>query len=514
MAPVVESEAVKLLNLVRRLGAHTLSGHPTADITSLSYDSRLTAPGALFFCVPGLKRDGHEFAGDAVARGAVALCVQRPLDVAVPQVVVADVRAAMAVLARYFYGDPSRQLRVAGVTGTNGKTTTAYLTAWLLEHAEIQTGLLGTVERIIGGRHLPAERTTPEALDLQQDLAAMVAEGDRATVMEVSSHALELGRVDGILFRVVAFTNLTQDHLDFHGSFEAYRRAKLRLFADDVFSCHTPPAVINLDDPMGGEIARQIASDRLLTFAVEHGHAEPGVADLELTGLNLTAGGIDGTLMVRGRALRGQVGVLEMPLAVPLLGRFNASNVLTALGMGLGLGLTLEDMLEAVRHFPGVPGRMQQVDAGQPFTVLVDYAHTPDSVENVLRTARAVTTGRVIALLGCGGDRDRTKRPKMGRALADGCDVPIVTSDNPRTEDPRAIIEEILGGLSCPEEALVEVDRRQAIKKAISCAEAGDLVLILGKGHESGQEIADRKIPFNDFQVALSLLHERGWGRG
>ena len=530
--PMVEFESVNLPELLNGLEDYDLSGHPFVDIVSLSYDSRTVEAGTLFFCIPGLIFDGHEFAGDAVARGAVALCVQRPLALPVPQIVVPDVRSAMARMARTFYGDPSRRLRLVGITGTNGKTTTAYLVAWLLEDAGIRTGLLTTVERVIGGEHHPANRTTPEAPDLQRDLAAMVAAGNGAAVMEVSSHALELGRADGLRFGAVAFTNLTQDHLEFHGSFAAYRAAKLRLFTDPVFAGEAIPAVVNVDDVMGREIAALVDPGRLLTFAVRGAggvqRTEDTRPDIELCDLRLDAQGVRGTLRLQGRALplvatasvkpEAVVGAdlgssLQFPLAVPLLGEFNASNTLTALGLGLGLGLDIHRMLSAIRRFPGVPGRMQKVDAGQPFTVLVDYAHTPDSVENVLRTARAVGSGRIIALLGCGGDRDRTKRPKMGRALEEGSDVCIITSDNPRSEDPAAIVAEILAGLACPEDAEVQVDRREAIARAVEMAEPGDLVLILGKGHESGQEFADKKVPFDDCQVALAALHHHGWGK-
>lgn len=442
----------------------------------------------------------------------MALVVQRLLDLPLPQVIVPDTRRALGTIAARFYGHPTRQLRLAGVTGTNGKTTTAYLTAWLLEAEGLRTGLIGTVERRIGGvGHGDVDRTTPEALDLQKDFAAMVAAGDRAAVMEVSSHALELGRADELHFAAVAFTNLTQDHLDFHGSFDSYFKAKVRLFLDPVFVRGDLPAVVNLDDETGRWIAERVAPGRLLTFRVADDRSAAGTADLELRRLVLGREGLQGALRLSGRAAQRAGGERELKLAAPLLGRFNASNVLTSLGLGLALGLDVEGMVEAVRSFPGVPGRMQQVEAGQPFTVLVDYAHTPDSVENVLVTARGVCPGRVIAVLGCGGDRDRSKRPKMGRALEAGADIPVVTSDNPRTEAPEAIIAEVLGGLSRPERALVDPDRREAIRAALRTAEPGDIVLILGKGHESGQEFHGRKIPFDDYTVACELLDEEGW---
>ena len=532
---MLKCAGVKLIDLLNGSQEYELLGRPSVDITSLSHDSRFVSSGSLFFCVPGLRLDGHDFAGDALARGAAALCVERRLDLPAPQVIVPDVRRAMADMARVFYGDPSSRLLLAGVTGTNGKTTTAYLTAWILEHSGIATGLLGTVERIMGGEHFPTERTTPEALDLQRDLAAMLRAGDEAAVMEVSSHALELGRVDGLHFDAVAFTNLTQDHLDFHGSFEAYQAAKVRLFTADVFARARPPAVVNLEDPLGCYLAEVLPQDRLLTYAVADAAAcgrasardeaadQGNEPDLTFRTLELDAAGLRGALVVRNRAearIRRNEGTgsadgeREVWLEAPLLGRFNAANVLAAIGLGIGLGLDLPTMIAAVRDFPGVPGRMQSVDVGQPFTVLVDYAHTPDSVENVLLTARAVTDGRVIAVLGCGGDRDPGKRPLMGRALELGSDVPVITSDNPRTEDPQAITSDILAGLSHPDCALVQVDRERAIGMAIGLARAGDIVLILGKGHERTQEFANRKVPFDDVEVARSALRTQGWGRG
>lgn len=511
---MVESHVVRLSELVSGLETCSLSGEDDVYVESLSYDSRSVTAGSLFFCVPGLKRDGHEFAREAVARGAVALCVERLLDLPVAQVQVPDVRKAMAEISRRFYGDPSSKLKVVGITGTNGKTTTAYLTAWILKHGGTSTGLLSTVERVIGEQQFPATRTTPEALDLQRDLRAMVAAGNRAVVMEVSSHALELGRVDGLHFDAAAFTNFSQDHLDFHGSLEAYRAAKLRFFTDEVFIQEEPWVVVNIEDPVGMLIAQTVPGHRLLTYAVV---SDPDLSgsfrpDLSFCDLKLGSSGLCGNLVLAGKAaeladvVKDEGAPWCVPLSAPLLGRYNAANVLTAVGLGLSLGVPLRIAVEAVGSFPGVPGRMQKVDVGQPFTVLVDYAHTPDSVENVLRAVKAVARGRIIAVLGCGGDRDRTKRPKMGRALEVGSDVPVITSDNPRSEEPQAIIEDMLAGLMRPDRAIVEVDRRVAIERALSMASKDDVVLILGKGHERGQEFKDRTIPFDDVEVAREVL--------
>ena len=492
-------------------------GDPSIAISALSYRSSQVGPGHLFFCVPGFVRNGHDFAPEAVGRGGSAVCVERVLDVDCPQAVVPSVRAAMGEAAAVFFGRPSAQMLTVGITGTNGKTTSAYLTAFLLERAGIPSGLVGTVETRIGGIGSPAERTTPEAVDIQRDLARMVEAGDRAAVMEVSSHALDLGRANGITFVAVAFTNLTQDHLDYHGTLEQYFTAKCRLFTDPAFTRGLPVAVVNVDDPFGKRLARRLDPERLLTFSLESD------ADIQASDMVLEPTGTFATLTLRGRALvravdagstlPGDGDELRLPVVSPLLGRFNVANLLTAVGLGLGLGLNAEHMLKVLTDFPGVPGRMERVDGGQPFTVLVDYAHSPDGVENALRAARAVAPQRVIALIGCGGDRDRDKRPKMGRAAEEWSDLAVITSDNPRSEDPVAIIEQILAGLDRPQSAVVEPDRRLAIKKALEAARPGDMVLILGKGHESGQQFRDRTIPFDDRHVAMEVLDQLGFVR-
>ena len=534
---MVESGIVRLSHLFRDVPGFRIVGDPSTNVSYLSYRSSEAGPGHLFFCVPGFVRDGHDYAEEAVNRGAVALCVERELDQPVPQVVVPSVRWAMGPAASALYEHPSARLAVAGITGTNGKTTSAFLTAFLLDEAGRRAGLLGTVERRIGGVTFPAERTTPEAVDIQRDLALMVDAGDQAGVLEVSSHALELGRAAGVTFAAVAFTNLTQDHLDFHKTLDAYFAAKTRLFLDPLFARNRPVAVVNVGDPFGALLAERLTPDRLLTFAVtaEGGETDDRVTrgdgraggpsvDIELCRAAMDQRGSRGTLVLRGRAaaavrrLQGRPVVkgehLVREIETSLLGPFNLANVLTALGIGIGLGLDLDGMLDALPLFPGVPGRMERVEAGQPFSVVVDYAHTPDSVENVLRTARRVAAGRLIAVLGCGGDRDRGKRPKMGRAAEEGADVVILTSDNPRSEDPQAILADIVAGLQDPQRVEVEVDRRRAIARALRAATPGDMVLILGKGHETGQEFADRTIPFDDRRVARELLAELGPDEG
>jgi UDP-N-acetylmuramoyl-L-alanyl-D-glutamate--2,6-diaminopimelate ligase len=511
---------VRLSDLFVGVVGCRLAGAADVDVGSLCYRSDQAVEGSLFFCVPGFVRDGHDFASDAVARGASALCVERPLDLAVAQVVVPSVRSAMGPAAAAFYGHPSSRLATVGITGTNGKTTSAFLAAHLLDSAGLRTGLMGTVERRIRGETLAAGRTTPEALDIQRDLAQMVVAGDQAAVMEVSSHALDLGRVLGIEFRAVAFTNLTQDHLDYHETLDAYFAAKSRLFLEPKLNGAGSAAIINVDDPFGRDLATRCTRERLLTFATSRMAPGWGAADLEVSDFVTDAAGTRGILVVRGAALErvgcataggaevvGAAGPeLRFELATRLVGAFNVANTLTALGIGVALGLSLEGMLAALSRFGGVPGRMEPVDAGQDFTVLVDYAHTPDSVRNVLRAAREITSGRLIAVLGCGGDRDRGKRPQMGREAELGADLVVVTSDNPRTEDPLAIIADILAGLESPSAAVVQADRRQAIDWALRAASPGDVALILGKGHESGQEFAAETVPFDDRQVAREAL--------
>jgi UDP-N-acetylmuramoyl-L-alanyl-D-glutamate--2,6-diaminopimelate ligase len=465
-------------------------GDPSVEISGLAYDSRQVAPGSLFFAVPGHVSDGHLFAPYAVQAGAGAVVVERPqeLEPFVVQAVVADVRAAMAHAAVRFYDDPTAELRVVGVTGTNGKTTSAFLIRHILEAAGIQTGLMGTVKRVVGGVDEPVERTTPEAIDLQGVFRRMIEAGDRACAMEVSSHALALHRTDGIRFAVAAFTNLTQDHLDFHADMEDYFLAKRRLFAAGV----AEHAVVNLDDPYGDRLATEFEA---VTFSA----AGAQRADLRALDVQFTAAGS------RFRALAGDD---EAEVTLPLPGRFNVENALCAIAAVGRLGVGLEDASAALAAVERVPGRFEPVDEGQPFAVIVDYAHTPDSLENVLESARQITSGRLICVFGCGGDRDRDKRPQMGAIAARLADLAVVTSDNPRSEDPPAIIDEIRAGMNEGEaEIELEPDRRAAIGRAFAAADRGDTVVIAGKGHEQGQEFAGgRKIPFDDRDVAREEL--------
>ena len=487
-------------------GAARIVGAGDAEIDDVAFDSRKAGPGTLFFCVRGSSADGHDFASAVVAAGAAALVVERPLEVDAPQLVVADSRAAMGPIAARFFGDPSAELRVVGVTGTNGKTTTAFLVRSILEHAGIRCGLLGTVKQVVGGREEPVERTTPEAIDLQRRFRAMLDAGDTACAMEVSSHALSLGRADSIDFDVAAFTNLTQDHLDFHADMEDYFAAKRLLFVPPPGGTAPGAAVVNVDDDYGKRLATDLggAGGTRLTTVSAAGH----LADLTAHDVAFDASGGSFTLHGAGA---------PRPVRFRLPGHFNVENALAALGAALALGIDVDAAVAGLAAADPVPGRMEPIEGGQPFGVLVDYAHTPDSLENVLRAARRLTGGELICAFGCGGDRDPLKRPLMGRAGSELSNLAVVTSDNPRSEDPGAIIEQVLEGVAPDrrECTVVEPDRRAAIALALGRAAPGDLVVIAGKGHEQGQEFEDgRKIPFDDREVAREELARLAAGSG
>jgi UDP-N-acetylmuramoyl-L-alanyl-D-glutamate--2,6-diaminopimelate ligase len=487
-----------LRDVLARVAVAEWSGDPGAEIADLTYDSRKAGAGTLFFCTVGEHADGHDFAAAAVERGAAGLVVERPLaDLDVPQAVVADARQAMAPAAVAFNRDPTATLRVVGITGTNGKTTTAFLIRHLLEAGGSSCGLLGTVKKVVGGVESEVERTTPEAIDLQATFRAMLDAGDTACAMEVSSHALELGRVAGVHFAAAAFTNLTQDHLDFHADMDEYFAAKAKLFAEREGE-RAGAAVVNLDDPRGAELAdslRDAYGERLITFSAD---GSPQAA-LRATNVEFDGSGSRFTA-------DGPFGSVSVSTAMP--GHFNVANSLTALGVATSLGVDAGHAAEALSSAELVPGRMEPVLEGQDFAVLVDYAHTPDSLDNVLQAARKLTEGRLICVFGCGGDRDRAKRPLMGEIGARLSDVAVVTSDNPRSEDPEAIVAEVATGIPVDAtDVRLEVDRREAIRLALTEAAAGDIVVIAGKGHEQGQEFErGRKLPFDDRQVAREEL--------
>ncbi|HWT90518.1 MAG TPA: UDP-N-acetylmuramoyl-L-alanyl-D-glutamate--2,6-diaminopimelate ligase [Solirubrobacterales bacterium] len=477
---------MRLDELVGEFPGARIVGDPGVEVGDLAYDSRKAGPGTLFFCVRGQKADGHEFAPRVVEEGAAALVVERELaEPTVPQVVVPDSRAAMAPLAARFWGDPTAELRMVGVTGTNGKTTTAFLVHEILRAADFRCGLLGTVKQVVGGVEKEVVRTTPEAIELQRTFRQMLDGGDEACAMEVSSHAMALHRADAIHFEVALFTNLTQDHLDFHADMEDYFLAKRKLF-----EAGPGTGIVNVDDPYGRRLAEEF---ECVTFSAEGAEADYSAREVEFdaTGATFSVG--------------------ELRLRTGLPGHFNVANALGAFAvvetMGVGAEIAAAGLARAAR----VPGRFEPVDEGQEFGVLVDYAHTPDSLENVLRAARRLTPGRLISVFGAGGDRDRDKRPKMGRAGAELSDLTVITSDNPRSEDPEAIVAEVAAGAEGASELEVVVDRREAIALALSRAEPGDTVVIAGKGHEQGQEFAEgRKIPFDDREVAREELRKLG----
>ncbi|WP_370326254.1 UDP-N-acetylmuramoyl-L-alanyl-D-glutamate--2,6-diaminopimelate ligase [Euzebya sp.] len=473
----------------RTAGAARIVGHGVAAITDVTHDSRQAGPGVLFAARPGAVSDGHDFAAAAVAAGSPAVLVERVLDVAVPQIVVDDVAEALGHAAAVVHGDPTDDIAVLGVTGTNGKTTTTYLLDAVWRAAGHVTGLIGTVETRVAGTAVPGIRTTPEASDTQRLLARMRREGVTAASMEVSSHGLALGRLNGVRFAAALFTNLSQDHLDFHADMEDYFRAKARLFTPGF----TPIGVVTVDDPWGARLAER-ADVEVWTLS------RRGGADVTATDVVTTAEGATFTADVRGSRL-------AVRIALP--GDYNVTNALGALATAHAAGVPLDVAAEGLATLPGVPGRMERVDVGQPFGVLVDYAHSPDSVAGVLAAARGVAEGRVIVVIGCGGDRDAAKRPLMARAAVAGADVAILTSDNPRSEDPEAILDDMVAGLADPSAARRITDRAEAIAAAVGDARPGDVVVIAGKGHEPYQELADGRIDFDDRLVARAALAGR-----
>ena len=469
------------------------------EVRGVTHDSRQAGTGWIFVALRGLKADGTAFASQAIAQGAAAVVAEAVPDGAssrgVPWVRVTDARVALALLAVEFQGHPSRRMQVVGITGTNGKTTTSYLVSAMFEAAGVRTGLMGTVAYRTGARQIDATRTTPEAPELQAMLRQMADEGCGACAMEVSSHALALRRVDGTTFAAAVFTNLTRDHLDFHADMEDYFAAKRRLFE---MLPEGAPAVINLDDPRGAALSDAVA--RPITYAINRlADVSPGPLSYSLTGLKFDVRTPNGLVRVRSR----------------LVGRPNVYNILAAAAAASALGVPLEAIERGLVDLAGVPGRFELASGAEDdITVVVDYAHTDDALRNLLETARPLAERRLITVFGCGGDRDRSKRPLMGMVAARLSDVVVITSDNPRSEDPARIIDEVKRGAQ-PElrsgdtELLAIVDRREAIGEAVRRAESGDVVLIAGKGHEKYQEIGGRVLPFDDVAVAREALARR-----
>lgn len=466
------------------------------EVDALCFDSRQASPNSVFFALPGQKSDGAHFAREAADRGAMAVVSSRPLGMeGVVDIVVENPRSAMADAAAAFYGNPSRRLKVYGITGTNGKTTTAFLIRHLCEASSTPCGLLGTVEYRIGDEVLPAPHTTPESIDLQGLLRRMSDAGCDAAAMEISSHALIQDRVRGIVLEAAVFTNLTQDHLDYHGTMEKYFEAKALLFsALEAQTGKRGKAILPLEDRFGARLIDRFRSSlSVITYGLG------GACDFQASNLQFSPTGTTFQLTAKGR---------QMLVRLPLIGRYNVSNALAALAACVGTGLDLRGCVQALADAPQVPGRLERVQMKRNFQVFVDYAHTPDALENVLAALRDLRPARLIVVFGCGGDRDRAKRPLMGRAVELQADQIIVTSDNPRTEDPELILRDVTRGMTGRKHQVV-VDRSEAIEMAVQMAQAGDIVLIAGKGHEDYQELAHGRIPFSDVAAATGAIRRK-----
>lgn len=482
---------MRLKDVIAEIEEHRVEGATDIDISGLACDSRRVKGGDLFFCIRGLKTDGHRFALRAQEAGASAVMVEEALpDLSITQVVVADTRAGMARAASAFYGHPTRKMKLVGVTGTNGKTTTTYMIDSIFRSSGLKTGLIGTIEYRIGDEVLDVERTTPESLDLQRLFASMVDAGVEAAAMEVSSHAIDLARVEACDFNALVFTNLSQDHLDYHETIEEYFEVKKSIF--ERTAATEVAHIINADDQFGRRIIDEVGSGQIRFSCKDK-------VEVYATGIGARADGSEFELHVPGA--RSSI-ALKMP------GMFNIENALAAAGAAYSQGIGIETIKTGLEALNAVPGRFERIDCGQGFSVIIDYAHTPDSLEKALLAAREITAGRLITVFGCGGDRDRGKRPLMGGIGTQLSDFTILTSDNPRSEEPGKIIEQIAAGTVTRNGNSLQVieDRRLAIKEAIAMAVDGDTVIIAGKGHEGGQEIKGEKLPFDDGAVARACL--------
>lgn len=488
-------DAMRLDWIAQKVGcAAAPSASWDVDIKGLAYDSRQVKPGFLFVAIPGRHHDGSAFIDDALKRGAVAVIGEQPLALRhVPYLCVPHARIALADIACAYFENPSAALEVFGVTGTNGKTTTAYMIRAMLDKATRSPGLISTICYEIGQRIIPANRTTPEAPDLQAMMQKMDRAGCQSVVMEVSSHALDQHRVRGIDFDVALFTNLSRDHLDYHETMEAYFDAKRRLFRELGQGNKQAVAVLNADDEWGRRLVDDVAGGpaSLLTYGTGKD------ADVTVSDIQLDAGGSRFTVKTPWG---------DQAIRLHQLGRFNLSNALAAIAACGARGISLDVMVEALEHMQSVPGRLQAVAEGNPFNIFVDYAHTDDALSNVLQILREITPGRILLVFGCGGDRDRSKRPAMGRVAEQGADHTFITSDNPRTEEPAAIAEAIAAGYADPERHTICLNREEAIRLAIAQAQPGDAVLIAGKGHENYQEFGHTMVPFDDAEVARKIL--------
>ena len=482
---------IKLQDLITELEINKQSGDLNTEIAGIAYDSREVKSGYLFVAISGFETDGHQYISEAIANGAEAVIVEKEVtELNLPTIEVDNSRTALAQVSAKFYDYPAQDLTVIGVTGTNGKTTTTYLIEGILNNLGLETGLVGTIKNKVGPKEQSASRTTPESLDLQQMFSEMIADGVTHVVMEASSHALALDRVLGVDFDRKVFTNLSRDHLDFHKNFEDYLAAKLKLFTSN-----DKPSIINVDDARADKICSQIAGE-IITYGIEN------PADLEAENINVTAKGVHYDLLTA---------VDNLEIDLNLTGRFNVYNSLAAIATVASLDFALSDIKDGLEKISGVPGRFELIDQRQDYGVIVDYAHTPDGMENVLHTAHECSTGDVIVVFGCGGDRDRKKSSMMGQLGVNEADFAVVTSDNPRSENPADIIAEIEAGIKeldrdASSEYMIIEDRGEAITAAVNRAQAGDVVLIIGKGHETYQDFGDRVIDFDDRKQAKEAI--------
>ena len=465
-------------------------GNMVTEIGELCSDSRKQVKNGLFFCIPGARFDAHDYAPQAVANGCVALVVDHFVDIDIPQVKVTSVRAAMSRMAAAFYGHPADAMRLVGVTGTKGKTTTTYMIKSILEHAGMKVGLIGTTGNMIGDKRIASNYTTPDPIDLQRDLRAMADAGVKAVVMEVSAHAIDMFRLDGLSFEVGAYTNLSQDHLDYFGTMENYFECKKKFFTSGMVR----NAVLNVDEDTSVSVLRDIEVPHL-TFGIA------AAADLFARDIEISESGVAFELKLQG--------MHALPIALRMTGMFNVYNAIAAASCAMVLGISHEDIKAGLEKIENVPGRIEMLPTHTPYRVILDYAHAPDALDNILRTCREFTKGRLIALFGCGGDRDRAKRPIMGRIGGELADLCILTSDNPRNEDPMAILAAVEEGIretGC-EYVMIE-NRREAIRHALEIGREGDVIALCGKGHETYQEICGVKHPFDEKVVVAELLEE------
>lgn len=486
---------MKLQQLVKSLHLLIPYTGPDVEITSIENDNRNVKEGSLFICLKGYTVDGHDFAESAVANGAVAVISERYLSLDVPVIIVKDSYRSMAVLADAFYGQPTQQLHLIGITGTNGKTTTSHLIEKIFSDQSIKTGLIGTMYTKMGEEKFENKNTTPESLTLQKTFRTMIDKQIEMAVMEVSSHALDLGRVHGCDFNVAVFTNLSQDHLDYHRTMEDYKQAKGLLFSQlgNSFNFDKPKyAILNSDEIVSEDYIKMTAA-HIITYGIDR------EADIKAENIKMTPGGTSFDIIINQQ---------KYPISIKLAGKFNIYNVLASIGAALASGIPLSSIIASLEEIEGVSGRFELVNVGQDFSVIVDYAHTPEALENVLKTIKQFAQGKIFVVVGCGGDRDKTKRPLMAKIACQYSDIPIFTSDNPRSEDPISILKDMESGVEGEVYYMIP-DRKQAIQYAVQKAACGDIVLIAGKGHEDYQIIGDRILQFDDRLVAKEAIEER-----